>query len=113
MADDIGLPKKRAPPLERTVRVTPPLEGTGRVSPADGTAMPNSMQNSTEEVRVNFRWKAAPVAVVKRAAALAGIPYQSYIKLVAFRQAVADLKAAGEAGVHEPFRFEEPKEEDT
>ena len=31
---------------------------------------------------------------VKRAAALAGVPYQTYIKQIVFRQAVADLRAA-------------------
>ncbi len=53
---------------------------------------------ATDQTRVNFRWGRRQVDVVKRAAGLAGVPYQSWIKLVAFRQAVADLKAAAEAG---------------
>ncbi|MCL4369875.1 MAG: hypothetical protein M1380_03060 [Chloroflexi bacterium] len=47
-----------------------------------------------EETRVNFRWGKLQVDTVKRAAALAGVPYQTYIKQVVFRQAVADLRAA-------------------
>ena len=49
-----------------------------------------------DRTRVNFRWKHAQVDVVKRAARLVGVPYQSWIKLVAYRQAIADLKAAAE-----------------
>ena len=45
-------------------------------------------------VRVSFRWLQPQVAVIKRAAAQFGIPYQSYMKQAAFRQALADLKAA-------------------
>ena len=52
-----------------------------------------------QEVRVNFRWGEAQLAVVKRAAELAGVPYQTYLKQVVFRQAVADLKDAAEIGL--------------
>mgnify|MGYP006285834033 CR=1 FL=1 len=46
-----------------------------------------------EEMRVNMRWGGAQIAVVKRAAALFGMPYQTYVKQAAFRQAIADLQA--------------------
>lgn len=49
-----------------------------------------------EDVRVNFRWTKTQLDKVKEAAALIGVPYQTYLKLVVWRQAVADLKAAGE-----------------
>lgn len=52
------------------------------------------------EARVNLRWGRAQVAVVKRAAELAGVPYQTYMKQVVFRRAVEDLKDAAEVGVH-------------
>lgn len=45
------------------------------------------------EMRVNMRWGSAQIALVKRAAALFGMPYQTYVKQAAFRQAVADLHA--------------------
>ncbi len=51
-------------------------------------------EREIEETRVNFRWGKVQVDTVKRAAALAGVPYQTYIKQIVFRQAVADLRAA-------------------
>ncbi len=42
--------------------------------------------------------------IVRRAARLAGIPYQTYLKEVAFRGALQDLKAARDAGVEIPPR---------
>ena len=56
-------------------------------------------ERDLEEARVNFRWGAAQVAVIKRAAALAGVPYQTYIKHIAWRQAVADLRDAEALGL--------------
>lgn len=47
-----------------------------------------------EETRVNFRWERAPLGIVQRAAALAGVPYQTYIKQVLYQRAIADLTAA-------------------
>lgn len=53
------------------------------------------------DARVNFRWGHEQVATVKRAADLIGVPYQTYIKLVVFRQALADIQAAHTAGISE------------
>ncbi|TAK24116.1 MAG: hypothetical protein EPO26_06805 [Chloroflexota bacterium] len=41
---------------------------------------------------VTLRWRRKQIAVVKRAAALMGVPYQTYLKQVVFRQAVADIE---------------------
>ena len=46
-----------------------------------------------EEARVNVRWPKRQLDTIKRAAALFGMPYQTYLKQAAFRQAVEDLKA--------------------
>jgi predicted DNA binding CopG/RHH family protein len=43
---------------------------------------------------VTFRWGREQIAVIKRAAALMGIPYQTYLKQVVFRQALADIEHA-------------------
>jgi predicted DNA binding CopG/RHH family protein len=56
-------------------------------------------ERDLEEARVNFRWGVAQVALIKRAADLAGVPYQTYIKQVVFRQAIADLKDAAGLGL--------------
>ncbi len=53
-------------------------------------------EQDVEAMRVDFRWGKPQVDIVKRAATLIGIPYQTYIKQVVFRQALADLRAAAE-----------------
>ena len=46
------------------------------------------------EERVGLRWAKSPLRVVQRAAMLAGVPYQTYVKMAAYRQALSDLKDA-------------------
>jgi hypothetical protein len=43
---------------------------------------------------VTLRWGKEQIAVVKRAAALLGVPYQTYLKHVVFKQALADIERA-------------------
>ncbi len=43
---------------------------------------------------ITLRWGKEQIAVVKRAAAILGVPYQTYLKQVVFRQAVADIEQA-------------------
>lgn len=43
---------------------------------------------------VTLHWGKIQIAVVKRAAAIIGVPYQTYLKQVVFRQAVADIEHA-------------------
>ena len=45
------------------------------------------------QVRVNFRWGAEQLALVKEAARVQGLPYQVYIKKVLYDGASADLAA--------------------
>jgi predicted DNA binding CopG/RHH family protein len=47
-----------------------------------------------EEERVNMRWSRHALDVVREAARLYGVPYQTYVKQVAYRQALTDLKDA-------------------
>lgn len=51
------------------------------------------------EERVNMRWGTRSLEVVRRAAEMAGVPYQTYVKQIAFRQALSDLRDAATAGV--------------
>ena len=44
--------------------------------------------NST---RVNFRWEQEPLNLIKDVAAAMGIPYQTYIKQVLYKQALDDF----------------------
>ena len=43
---------------------------------------------------VTLRWGREQIAVVKRAAALMGVPYQTYLKHVVFKQALTDIEHA-------------------
>src|SRR6266581_1180551 len=52
-----------------------------------------------EEERVNMRWLRAALDTVREAARLHGVPYQTYVKQVAYRQALTDLKDAAAAGI--------------
>jgi len=44
-----------------------------------------------DATRVNFRWQHEPLRLVKAVAEAMGIPYQTYIKQVLYRQALEDL----------------------
>ena len=60
------------------------------------------------ETRVNFRWGKEQLELVKRAADQMGVPYQTYIKQVVYRQCLIDLKTTAE--VHEASaKWEERK----
>ncbi len=43
---------------------------------------------------ITLRWGDRQIAVVKRAAAILGVPYQTYLKQVVFRQAIEDIEHA-------------------
>ena len=46
---------------------------------------------------VTLRWAKPQIDVIKRAAAIIGVPYQTYLKQVVFKQAVADIDQATRA----------------
>jgi predicted DNA binding CopG/RHH family protein len=50
---------------------------------------------------VTLRWGKAQIAIVKRAAAIVGVPYQTYLKHVVFKQALADIARAEAVLSHE------------
>jgi len=53
--------------------------------------MTEEADRQIEESRVNFRWGREQVSLIKKVAELIGVPYQTYIKQVLYRQAVDDL----------------------
>ena len=70
--------------------------GDIELSPQDVARVEEAIEvaeQDLKEARVSLRWGQAQVALIKRAAAQAGVPYQTYIKLTAFRQAVSDLNS--------------------
>jgi predicted DNA binding CopG/RHH family protein len=60
-------------------------------------AMIKAADEEIEAARVNFRWGREQVELVKRVAHLMGVPYQTYMKQVVYKQALADLKEASAA----------------
>ncbi len=50
-------------------------------------------------VSTALRWRKPQLDIVRRAARLAGVPYQAYLKQAVIRCAIEDLRAAREAGV--------------
>ena len=56
------------------------------------TEMIEQAEKELEETRVSFRWGKEQLAIVKRAADMMGIPYQTFLKLAVYEHALAVLK---------------------
>jgi predicted DNA binding CopG/RHH family protein len=48
--------------------------------------------------RVNFRWEPTQLNLVKAVAAKIGVPYQTYIKMVLYKQALDDWQTINQPG---------------
>ncbi len=75
----------------RDVELPPELDARVR-------AMTKAADEEIDAARVNFRWGRKQVDLVKRVAQLMGVPYQTYIKQVVYKQALADLREASATG---------------
>lgn len=49
-------------------------------------------EQELEQTRMQIRWGTSQVEIIKRAAKLIGIPYQTYAKQILFRQAMEDIE---------------------
>jgi len=58
------------------------------------TRMEREADEEISASTVTLRWGREQVDVVKRAAGIMGVPYQTYLKQVVFRQAVEDIERA-------------------
>jgi len=58
------------------------------------TRMEREAEEDIVASTVTLRWGREQVDVVKRAAGIMGVPYQTYLKQVVFRQAVEDIERA-------------------
>lgn len=47
-------------------------------------------ENALASIAVNFRWQRGQLNLVKKVAATMGVPYQTYIKMVLYKQAQMD-----------------------
>ena len=53
--------------------------------------------NDAKKPTVNFRWESGPLEIVRIAAELAGVPYQTWMKQVLYERAVQSIVAAQNA----------------
>ena len=61
--------------------------------------MIDKAENDLEEERVYFRWKKQQLDLVKKAASIMGMPYQTYMKSALMRQTIEDIKKFQEISV--------------
>ncbi len=57
------------------------------------------LESEKADISTALRWGRAQIDIVRRAAGLTGVPYQSYLKQAAIRSAIGDLRAAREVGL--------------
>ncbi len=65
------------------------------VSDEDDAKIQAAIDQAEEDIavmRVSLRWGREQVDIIKRAARHYGVPYQTYLKEAALRQAISDLK---------------------
>jgi predicted DNA binding CopG/RHH family protein len=55
-------------------------------------AMIEGAERDLGEMQVRLRWHRPEIEVIKRVASRCGVPYQTYLRTAAFRQALADLQ---------------------
>src|ERR1700722_5644628 len=68
--------------------------GDIKISPEDNAAIQKRIDNAEADLSatsVNFRWHKEQLGVVKKVAEMMGVSYQTYIKMVVYKQALADL----------------------
>lgn len=68
--------------------------GDFELSPEVDAKVQKLTQQADEELdatRVNFRWQREPLNLIKTVAGAMGIPYQTYMKQVLFKQALEDM----------------------
>ena len=81
-------------------KLSPPTSGVATDEETEEIArLEQAAEARLEEERVSIRWPRGSLQVIREAAQLHGVPYQTYVKQVAFRQALTDMKDAAAAGV--------------
>lgn len=78
------------------------VHGDVQLGPEEEAIVQRQMDQLEREplpVSTALRWGREQIEIVRRAARLAGVPYQTYLKQAAIRTAIEDLRAAREAGI--------------
>jgi predicted DNA binding CopG/RHH family protein len=93
-----GRGRRRTVPFDGTYEVLPDVE----LSPEQAEKarkLIDQADRERDEAHVTLRWGRKQLDIVRKAARLAGVPYQTYLKQAAIHRAIDDLRAAREAGV--------------
>lgn len=88
----------RTAPFDGTYEVLPDAELTGDQA-EKARRLIEQADTEREEAHVTLRWGRRQLDIVRKAARLAGVPYQTYLKQVSVHRAIEDLRAAREAGI--------------
>ncbi len=91
---------KVAAMIEQAERDIEEMRTAGRWGPSEGSVPvegPAAKARVPAEAKVTMRWPREQLDVVRRAAELFGMPYQTYVKQAAFRAALDDLQKLGGA----------------
>lgn len=80
------MPEKRRN-YEKRGEIDMPPELTDKVE-----AMIAQADEEDEQARINFRWSKEALEIVRQAANLMGIPYQTFIKQTVFEHALSIIK---------------------
>ncbi len=81
--------------IEQAERDIEEMKKSGRWGPSEGAVPiegPTEKARVPAEAKVTIRWPREQLDVVRRAADLFGMPYQTYVKQAAFRAALDDLQ---------------------
>jgi predicted DNA binding CopG/RHH family protein len=62
----------------------------------------NQADSEITEAHVTLRWGRRQLDIVRRAARLSGVPYQTYLKQATMQRAIEDLRVARAAGIELP-----------
>jgi predicted DNA binding CopG/RHH family protein len=90
--------RPRTRPFDGTYEVLPDVE----LSPTEAEKARQLIAQADSErddAHVTLRWGRRQLEIVRKAARLAGVPYQTYLKQATMQRAIDDLRAAREAGV--------------
>jgi len=84
--------------IEQAERDIEEMRSAGRWGASEGSVPvegPTAEARVPAEAKVTMRWPRGQLDVVRRAADLFGMPYQTYVKQAAFRAALEDLQKLG------------------
>lgn len=87
-------PRELSEPVDSTATLAESAMMDALEAQADADIEERLRDDRDGKERTSLRWGRDQLNVVREAARLAGVPYETYIKLVAYRQALNDVQAA-------------------